>query len=391
MRNCGPKMARLSNSLQNNILFVILVASMVPFSSGEGGLQANYIYLIVLVLPFVRFRMSQTVYILLGFYTIVFLAGIFALLTNGVFYFLRTTASFAVFMIPLIFALVKMDDNFYGVFKSAVVFVSIVYSLVSIVKLLSIGYSGDFHLTKELVGSQRYGFILILAFFLVMYDEEHGRLKKLLFEGVLVVGILLTFSRASFVAFGLTAAFMVIKNSRRVKLSYVVNGALFCIIMIVIFYDTVIGQIATFFTEYLLSFRNYDLGARATSEGYRIYVFKQILGYVIAHPLFGSSFAGLYLIYPEYESTGASSHGQYNDMLLRTGFLGLAMYLYVLYYLVKYYARTNKGMFYGLVGILVYGFFHETFKLGHASVIFGVMLGHYLTQKEGKQLSIADR
>ncbi|HEX8060299.1 MAG TPA: O-antigen ligase family protein, partial [Cyclobacteriaceae bacterium] len=222
------------------------------------------------------------------------------------------------------------------------------------------------------------------------YDQEQGRLKKLLFEGVLLVGILLTFSRASFVAFGLTAAFMVLMNSRRIKLSYVVNGVLFCLIMIVIFYDTVIGQILTFFTEYLLSFRNYDLSARATSEGYRVYVFKQIFGYVIAHPLFGSSFAGLYLIFPEYAATGASSHGQYNDMLLRTGFLGLAMYLYVLYYLLKDFARTNKGLFYGLVGIVIYGFFHETFKLGHASLIFGFMLGYYLTQRESvKRLPVA--
>jgi hypothetical protein len=381
-------MARLSNSLKNNILFVILAASMVPFDTGESGLQANYIYLVVLVLPFVRFRMSPTVFVLLGFYTIVFLAGIIALLTNGSFYFLRTTASFVAFIIPLIFALVKMDDNFYQVFKRAVVFVSIAYSLLSVFQLLQVGYSGDFHMTKAQVGSQRYGFILILAFFLVMYDDDQARLKKLLFESILLVGILLTFSRASFVAFGLTAAFMILRNTRRIRVSYMINGVIFCVIMTVIFYDTVIGKIATFFTEYLLSFRNYDLTAKVTSEGYRLYVFKQILTYVLAHPLFGSNFAGLYLIYPEYETSGASAHGQYNDMLLRTGFLGLAMYVYVLYYLVKHYARTNKGLFYGLIGILIYGFFHETFKLGHASLIFGVLLGYYLTQREEtKQLS----
>lgn len=383
-------MAQLSNSLKNNILFVILVASMVQFDSGEGGIQANYIYLAVLILPFVRFRMSQTIMLLIGFYSIVFLTGIIALVSNGTFYFLRTTASFVVFLIPLIFALVKMDDNFFQVFKKAVVFVSICYSMLSIFQLLQVGYSGDFHLTKSIVGSQRYGFILILAFFLVMYDEDQARLRKLLFESILLIGILLTFSRASFVAFGLTAAFMLLRNSRRIRVSYVVNGAIFCIIMIVIFYDTVIGKIATFFTEYLLSFRNYDLSAKVTSEGYRVYVFKQILTYVLGHPFFGSHFAGLYLIYPEYETSGASAHGQYNDMLLRTGFLGLAMYLYVLYYLVKHYARTNKGLFYGLIGILIYGFFHETFKLGHASLIFGVLLGYYLTQREAeKQLSVA--
>jgi hypothetical protein len=369
-------------SVRHTTLLLLFCLSLAPISieTSSSGIYVNYFYGLVLVLPFAKYRQSQAAAMLILVYAIVFLAGFFDLLTSGWHYLTRTTLSFAVFILPLLISFVKIEPDDFKAFKKAVVILSVVYSAITIFQLVRIGYSGDFFRTKVEIGTNRYGFILILGFFIAMFEEGYSRMAKPVILTVLIVGIVLTFSRSSFVAFAVTIAYLTLSTVRKLKLSYLVNGTILALVMVFIFRETIIGEITVFFSEYLGSFGSYQLGSSATSEGYRVHVITEILNYVLRHPLFGSNFAGLYLAIEEFAGTGASAHGQYNDMLLRTGFVGLSVYLYVLYRMTRFYSSVDKGIFYGLLGILVYGLFHETFKLAHGSFLFAILLSNYLYQ-----------
>jgi O-antigen ligase len=133
-----------------------------------------------------------------------------------------------------------------------------------------------------------------------------------------------------------------------------------------------------YFTNRLFSSRwedgtsNWDVFNPNSSEGYRIYLIMRILEYVANSPIYGSGFLGIWVI---LEDQIGSAHGQYNDMLFRTGFLGLLIYLFFLYKLGLYLYKNDMGLFLGYVGILVFGLFHETFKLSQGAFLFAFLVG----------------
>lgn len=381
----------MTYSITRTILFAIFAISIAPLfiSTETSGISINYFYCSIFFLPTTKVRNSKSLILLLIVYSLIFVAGFWGFLQNDSFYFTRTLASFIIFILPFLFGFIKIEDAHFETFKKAIVLVSIIYSVLSIFQLLTIGYSGDFYATKAIIGSQRFGFVIILSFFIVMYGNS-SQLKKIGYLLILLCGIILTFSRASFVAFGLTGVFFIIRNIKNIKINYVINASLLGLLVLFIFRDTIIGEIVSFFSKYLSSYQDYNLGDRATSEGYRVYVFKQIFHYVLEHPLFGSNFAGLYLLFEEYSGVGASAHGQYNDVLLRTGMVGFILYIYVLYRMAKYYASCDQGIFYGFISILIYGLFHETFKLGHGGFIFAILLAYYLSKRESSAVPKVD-
>ena len=76
-----------------------------------------------------------------------------------------------------------------------------------------------------------------------------------------------------------------------------------------------------------------------------------------------------------FEDQSGSAHNQYTDILFRTGMLGMAAYLYLLFKLFFFLFKTDPGLFWGFVGMLIYGVFHETFKESHGGFIFAFLLG----------------
>jgi O-antigen ligase len=111
-----------------------------------------------------------------------------------------------------------------------------------------------------------------------------------------------------------------------------------------------------------------------TSEGIRLFIWREIWSFVVDHPLGGSGFLGVWILGMFDESSG-SAHSQYADVLFRTGFLGFFAYLFVLLRIALYLAKGEKGLFWGFLGILIYGLFHETFKEPHGGVILAFLLG----------------
>ena len=144
-----------------------------------------------------------------------------------------------------------------------------------------------------------------------------------------------------------------------------------------------------YFSDRLFAFRlsdgtsNFDLSNPVSSEGYRIFLIKSILEYVAASPLFGSGYLGIWVI---LDDGIGSAHGQYNDVLFRTGFIGLGIYLYVLQKLGSYLYKIDLGLFLGFIGVLVFGLFHETFKVSHGAFVLAFLIGMWATELRKKKI-----
>ena len=201
----------------------------------------------------------------------------------------------------------------------------------------------------------------------------------------------LTFSRATLVALAGGGLFALFTSGWRIRAGWgrflrwstVIHTSLFVVAMIVLivvaaksledywsFIDqrlitpAMTGQLLTSFWSL-----NYQ-----SSEGARAYLTSLILNYVAAHPWTGSNFAGLYLIYEELNGRG-SAHNQFTDVLFRTGIVGFALYVWFQARIFVFF-RRDRALLVGLVAVLIYGLFHETFKLGHGGFIFGFLLSY---------------
>jgi O-antigen ligase len=127
-----------------------------------------------------------------------------------------------------------------------------------------------------------------------------------------------------------------------------------------------------FSTRFIDGSSNFDLSNPKSSEGYRIYLILSTLKYAATSPFFGSGFLGIWII---LDDGIGSAHGQYNDMLFRTGFIGLIVYLYFLFRLGKFLYKSDLSLFIGYSGILVFGLFHETFKLSQGAFLLAFLVG----------------
>jgi O-antigen ligase len=110
----------------------------------------------------------------------------------------------------------------------------------------------------------------------------------------------------------------------------------------------------------------------ATSEGFRISMFLLIMEFISNNPFTGTGYLGVWIL---SESHSGSAHVQMLDVLLRTGILGFIAYVFLIYKLLRFLYERESGLFWGLIGILVYGVFHETFKDSQGGFILAFLMG----------------
>ena len=122
----------------------------------------------------------------------------------------------------------------------------------------------------------------------------------------------------------------------------------------------------------LISGEGINLSNMYTSEGYRLYLLREILLYVSTRPIYGSGYLGIWIL---FEDQVGSAHGQFNDILFRTGVIGLVVYFYLLVKILRFLKTNDFGMYIGFWGIIFFGLFHETFKLGHGAFILAFIIG----------------
>ena len=111
-------------------------------------------------------------------------------------------------------------------------------------------------------------------------------------------------------------------------------------------------------------------------------MFEKILDFIAIHPLTGSGYLGVWTLFDELSG---SAHSQYFDVLFRVGIFGFIVYIVLIKRVVSYLLKCDKSLFYGFVGVLFYGFFHETFKLSHGGFLLAFLLA-LAFQKKSKSI-----
>ncbi|MBJ3785061.1 O-antigen ligase family protein [Devosia sediminis] len=326
---------------------------------------------------------------------------------------LRRGVSFAIFMTMFAFALVRFGELEVRAFKIAIVAVSFGFSLYAIARFYSVGGNEYGFALKDVTGSQRYGFVYLLAIFCLMSASEAGRSFQVLRSVslfVVLAGLLLTFSRSSVVAFGCVLPLFLLSplamRGRQMSAKLAIVGrrtgiaALYTAVLLVVFPvvfqfygDLILSRYTPLIGESLVEVESMIRPEQMTgerpaseaadgallaegSEGTRILIWKSIVNNTLNQPLTGTSYLGAWVL--ESVHTG-SSHSQYFDVLLRTGFVGWLLYLAIIVQVLFFLWRKEPGLFWGTLAMLVFGIFHETFKESQGAFILACLIGMYVS------------
>jgi hypothetical protein len=374
------------------LLCVLFLASLQPLSVeiGADGVFVGYLFLTLLVVPLRQVVVTHSAALVIAVYSAIFLVGAPRLITGDPYYSIRVCASFFAFVAPFLLLFVRFEKRDLGLFKSVVI-VAAVYYAVSRLYVYGSNLSVDVFSLRGIVGSQRYGFVLCLAFFLALYSRRLKGLTKASILGVLLCGCLLTFSRATFVALG-GAGFLAMLSgirwgvrlrARRLRWTAVVRAVtvVALVVVVVVLAADRLRDYWSFIDARLIApalsgelFASFLSSSYESSEGARAYLTGLVFEYLAKYPWTGSNYAGLYLLYEQLNGS-AATHNQLTDVLLRTGAIGFALYAWLVFRVLQFF-RKDKGIFFGLVAILIYGMFHETFKLGHGAFLFGFLLSY---------------
>ncbi len=347
---------------------------------------------------------SKTILSLIAIYISIFIVC-FAYQDELLKYWDRRLISFILFMSLFTFCFIKIDEEMYRAFKYAIILVSFIYSMNSIYLYFFHGGS-TFIYSKihPIVQSQRYGFILLFAFWLIIFEKTKtpgGLFLKLLIIFTIFNGLGFTFSRSTVAGLLVSTALLFLllllklwtyplKDIPRKNIIWVLFSIAFGALVITISYQ-LMPAYYQFFSERFFRvsitpirvmdffpyafFPPYDTTvylARDTSEGYRIYMITEIFKYLSSHPLFGSGYLGVWIMFSDL---AGSAHNQLLDVLFRTGFVGFTCYLFLLYRIIKFNLfYRHWAVLLSLAGILTIGMFHETFKLSHGSFIFAFLV-----------------
>jgi hypothetical protein len=368
------------------------------------GISLNYFFVVfpVFIILSKGRIIKPTISIILG---LIIFSLIFVLATlyqiNQVDLFIRRLSSFLIFMSLFSYSIININNRTMLAFKMAIVIVSAVFSLESIVSFFDVQMSSNI---KEGVGSTRFGFIYLMAFWILLFDLKEKKIttKKIFTTICLIIvtiGIFLTFSRSSIVAFlaslflfSLIHFFNSIRKLNIKAFMKIIFGilAMFITLMLIQEYMPFV------FEYYMRSLINPLLDSNLyqsifipnSSEGIRLIRLLEVIDFVSLNPFTGSGYLGVWTV----SVTGSgSTHGQLSDVLLRVGFFGFALYLYfgicLLWFLWRYY----KSFFWGLLSVLIYGFFHETFKEPHGAFILAFLFGVYSQHLRKKKIAYLNK
>ena len=380
------------------ILFILF---LYPFSislSNEDGASANYLFLTFPLFAAINNKsfLKPKIFWL---FSIAFFSSIFLLSTFYQFYYLdffpRRLISFILFMSIFSFLFIKIDNKMIKAFKYAIIIISFIFSLITLYKFITLGASDLGFDAKGEVGSQRYGFVYVFALWLLFFEKEMFNFLKLGLILIIVVGLLLTFSRSGIVAMIVSLFFMsivsIIKWLKSPNFKGIIIGfsIIILFILVIIIINIEYPVIFDFFYQRLFSYLEKDSTSQIdldqdSSEGYRVFMLKKVFNFVLFNPLTGAGFLGVWIL---FEDQSGSAHGQLVDVIFRTGIFGFFLYLLILYKLLNYFYKNNSGFFWGMIGVIVYGFFHETFKLSQGSFILAFLIG-YVSQNDKKMLLI---
>ncbi len=388
----------------SNFFYIIIFSIfLIPYSIST-GLSANYsfIFLPLLIILFsgkIKIPSKNTIIFIL-FFSFILLIGI--IYQYELFIYLdRRLISFLIFMTMFSYVVIDIGKDKIDSFKIAVVLIVLYFAILKIGNFFIYTEAEKGNL-KFYVGSSRYGFVYLLAFWIVYFYKPRSKLVSILKTFVILLilgGIFITYSRTTILSFlfsfGLFYFSVLFKNDKKYfyKLFFLFLTPLILIILLILL-EKIFTNTYMYFTETLFAYFSIDglsdfferLSNSKTSIGYRVLLLGKIIDFVSLNPFTGSGFLGCWIMFDDLK---CSAHNQYADVLFRTGFVGFYIYLYILYKIFIYLRHNHQDLFYGFVSILLYGFFHETFKMSQGAFILSFMIGMMATSKRNLNLQFS--
>ena len=351
-------------------------------------LSSNYLFVLYAIFIIIARRRiivpsPYILFVILIYFTIFFFATILQIEYQE--FFVRRIISFTLFMAIFSFMFLPIGCNQLMQFKIAILMASL------IMLAPSLGFFSPSNIAvgpeaKGYFGSQRYGFMYLMAFWIVYCLKKNNNLiavtAKYSLLLLLVLGLFLTFSRSSIAAFFVSVIIFVFHKLLVSKMSikqkvttlfYLFTG---CSLLFT-FIHTKAPYLFQFFDQRLFSIiveqgiGGFDLSNPEASEGYRVYMLNKIMLFVANYPLTGSGYLGVWIMFPDLSG---SAHNQYTDVFFRTGIIGIIIYIVFIMRILRYFYIVDEGIFFGFIAVLVYGLFHETFKLSHGGFLFSFLL-----------------
>ncbi len=396
---------RESSDMHGHGKTILFTLFLWPVSVGE--LSVNYSFVLFAaassLLARKIYRPNEWISAAVIIFSVIFLFSLpFTLLASGD-QLLRAYISFFIFMTIFSFAVTRIGSVDIGSFRSALILICCLFAGKSLLAFIVAGGSAAGWELKNIVGSQRFGFVYIMGFFVLLYLAAPTIWLKIAKFGAIslvLVGIMLTFSRSSVIALGGAIGLHVVAKTLRWRTWHMRdlrNAATVMLVSLasVVALYTAFPMVFEFFSERIL-FRYgrffemvipfglftapdaplpADILIREGSEGTRLAIWKAIFEHTLKNPILGSGYLGSWVL--ESVSTG-SAHNQYMDVLLRVGFAGFMVWILILYKVFRFLRRHHPDLFWGGVGILIYGLFHETFKESQGAFVLAFLVGMYV-------------
>ena len=377
------------------LFYIFLMPISIKF--GGDGISANYLYIIypiivVAIIRKIRHPGNDQIIIISIYFSIFIISAIYQYTYYD--YIFRKLVSFIIFMSVFTYMLIRIDVKMIQAFKISIIIISLYYSLKLIYGYYLVAGNEIGAEAKAMIGSQRYGFILILAIWIVFSNISKNSIRMFLLNNciifILISGVLLTYSRSGVIAligsFVLYVIYNIFNQHGKCKI-HVSSISLLIVVPISIlilnyyFPGATAYYISKLFT-YLLStsYEGLEIQNIGSTAGYRIYMILKILEYISFNPFTGSGYLGVWIM---FNDLSGSAHNQYFDVLFRTGLFGFMFYVFLLYRIMRFLYFNDTGLFWGFIGILIYGLFHETFKLSQGGFILSFILG---MMSQGKSL-----
>lgn len=388
----GPASPRVYLQASSSILLTIcFMLFLVPLSLDD-GISINYSFLLfpLLVVPW-RHRWVKPHAFILASTLLYFLIFVAASVYQTEFYDLwpRRFSSFVLFLGVFSYCFIRIDREMETAFKRAVVWFGVCFSLIAMFRYIDLTAADLGFAAKDVVGTQRIGFVYLMGVWITLLSRDIISQRSLLNWTVMLIlfaGLILTFSRASII--GLVGSGMLyvlfqairwtLLPTKRVLLR--VSSTVLLIIVGLVLMRLIAPVPFDFYNERIVEYATVgntardDLRDPESSGGARLYFASTIIRFVYDNPLTGSGFLGIWCLKDDVYGTIGSAHIQYADILFRTGPVGFALYLYVLYRVMAFLFKNDQGMFWGFVAILLYGLFHETFKESQGGFILAVLV-----------------
>jgi len=386
-------------SLKEFFLIIIFILFLIPFSL-PGGLSANYSFVLFPILIILLNKKFYKAPILISYF---FLYFVFIFTITSIYqyynflYLDRRFISMILFLSMFSFIFIDIDQKKIECFKCAVVIMVLSIIIIKIYKYLNLDQS-LLGAGKHLIGSSRYGFVYLFAFWILIFYQPTLKFYFFLkIFGIIIIlmGIFLTYSRTTMLSFifsyGLYFFYTIFSYKNFVKSFLLMISTAIFLIAIMFFSKTYFQSAMTIYENKFFVYFSLEgfqslldrLDNTASSEGYRFFLLSKILNYVFSHPFTGSGFLGCWIM---FENLQCSAHNQYADVLFRAGFIGFLIYIYILFKILKFLKIYHKDLFFGLTGVIIYGFFHETFKLSQGAFILTFLIGMMMTAQRKKIL-----